>query len=80
MSIPLAPLASLATAKDFRAKRISSWDTTGGNADAWPIEPGETKTLAEIDGPGSISHIWFTIASPGPALPPKATAESLPGR
>lgn len=67
MSIPaFGPLASLATAKDFRAKRISSWDTTGGNADAWPIEPGETKTLAEIDGPGSISHIWFTIASPDP--------------
>ncbi len=26
--------------------RFSSWDTSGRNADAWRIEPGETKVLA----------------------------------
>lgn len=25
------------------------------------IEPGETRTLAEIDGPGAIQHIWMTL-------------------
>jgi len=25
-----------------------------------PIEPGKTATLAEIDGPGAIQHIWMT--------------------
>jgi hypothetical protein len=26
-----------------------------------PIEPGGTLTLAELEGPGVIAHIWFTI-------------------
>lgn len=25
-----------------------------------PVQPGETLTLAEIDGPGAIQHIWLT--------------------
>ena len=62
--IPCNALAGLTTAKDFLPARVSSYDTSGRNRDAWPIEPGETKTLAEIDGPGVISHIWFTISSP----------------
>lgn len=51
---------------DFKRARVSSYDITGGNADAWPIAPGETKVLADLTGPGVISHIWFTIASPDP--------------
>ncbi len=51
----------LARAKDFAAKRISSYDTSGRNRDAWPLGAGETKTLAEIEGCGAISHLWFTI-------------------
>ena len=27
------------------------------------IKPGETFTLAEIDGPGAIQHIWMTPVS-----------------
>jgi len=57
-------LADLTRAKAFQPARISSYDVTGGNHDAWPIDPSQAKTLAEIDGPGIISHIWFTIASP----------------
>jgi len=65
MSItPCNLMANLTLAKDFKPARISSYDVTGGNADFWEIKPGETKALAEIDGPGVISHIWFTIASP----------------
>ena len=43
-----------------RTARCSSWDTTGRNADAWRIEPGETRVLADIAGPGRITHIWMT--------------------
>ncbi len=66
MSAPYDALHSLARAKTFRAKRFSSWDKTGGNGDAWFLAPGEAKTIAEIDGPGSVSHIWFTVNSPDP--------------
>ena len=40
--------------------RCSSWDKTGRNSDAWTIEPGESKLLADIRGPGAITHIWMT--------------------
>jgi len=33
------------------------------NADSFRIEPGETVVLAELDGPGEIQHIWFTIGA-----------------
>ncbi len=40
--------------------RCSSWDTTGKNADFWIIQPGERRVLADIEGPGCITHIWLT--------------------
>jgi hypothetical protein len=33
------------------------------NADALPIPPGATITLAKLDGPGEIRHMWFTIGA-----------------
>ena len=30
------------------------------------LEPGETATLADIDGPGVIRHIWMTVADKTP--------------
>ena len=42
------------------AGRCSSWDTTGRNSDAWLIQAGESKVLADIKGPGCITHIWMT--------------------
>ncbi len=54
-------LEHLTRPQDYRAKRISSYDRTGGNADAIPIEKGKTLTLAELKGPGQVTHIWFTI-------------------
>jgi hypothetical protein len=57
-------LDSLPTLKDYRAARVSSHDRTGGNADALhAVPPGETVVLADIEGPGMITHIWFTIAA-----------------
>ena len=56
----------LTRTQKFEARRESSWDKTGGNADAWRIEPGETKIIGDFKGPGVIRHIWFTIASSDP--------------
>jgi hypothetical protein len=59
-------LATLPSAKDYVQKRASSYDRSGGNADARPIEPGQTLTLLDDAGPGVVSHIWITIASDDP--------------
>ncbi len=53
-------LSGLARVRNARAGRWSSYDRTGRNADSWIVPPGRTITLAEIDGPGAITHIWFT--------------------
>ena len=60
---PDAWLAGLPQAKDYVQKRVSSYDRTGGNADAREIVPGATLTLLDTDGPGLVSHLWVTIAS-----------------
>ncbi len=57
-------LDNLAKPREGVTKRISSFDRTGGNNDRLNIKPGETAVLAEIDGPGCIKHIWFTISHP----------------
>jgi hypothetical protein len=33
------------------------------NADAFHIDAGETVELADLEGPGEIQHIWFTIGA-----------------
>ncbi|MCP4645713.1 MAG: DUF2961 domain-containing protein [bacterium] len=53
-------LDGLTKLSDAKAGRCSSWDVTGRNADAWGLEPRETKVLADIKGPGKITHIWMT--------------------
>ncbi len=60
------PLLQLAMPKRYRSGRCSSYDRSGGNVDYWPIAPGETKILADIAGPGVLSHIWFTFGSTDP--------------
>jgi hypothetical protein len=59
----LGGLADLARLRDATRGRLSSWDTSGGNADMWLIQPGETRTLAELRGPGAVRHIWMTTMS-----------------
>ena len=65
---PSSP-GDLATLRDARRGRSSSYDTTGGNSDFWMLDPGETRTLAQIEGPGSVRHIWMTLASREDAYP-----------
>jgi len=55
-------LSDLAKPQDYILKRSSSYDRSGGNADARPVAPGETLAVMDEAGPGQISHIWFTIA------------------
>ncbi len=45
----------------YTLHRSSSAESTGGNADARTISPGQTMTVLDVDGPGMVSHIWFTI-------------------
>src|SRR5579862_3361349 len=63
---PATWLSSLPQAKDYVQHRSSSYDRSGGNADARSIAPGETLTLLDENGPGLVSHVWVTIASDDP--------------
>ena len=61
---PGNPLSGLEKQRDFETMRASSSaaDWKNGNGDARPIGPGETLTLADLEGPGVIVHIWCTIS------------------
>ena len=63
-------LENITTIKQgVKSKRISSYDRSGGNNDRFEnIAPGETRTIAEIDGAGCINHIWITISPEAPEL------------
>lgn len=60
MSGPASLLADLARLKEARSRRLSSWDQDGNNQDYWLIPPGESAVLADIKGPGCVTHIWAT--------------------
>jgi hypothetical protein len=42
----------LALLRNYRTAKSSSYDRTGGNADARKLDPGKALTLLEADGPG----------------------------
>jgi hypothetical protein len=52
-----------ARAQDHQSLKQSSYDRTGGNHDSWRVEPGATREVFQANGPGIITHIWFTIAA-----------------
>jgi hypothetical protein len=60
-SVPVLP--AYARAQEHRSLKQSSYDRTGGNRDSWRIEPGKTFDVFDAQGPGVITHIWFTIAA-----------------
>jgi hypothetical protein len=61
---PNAALSDLISPHNYIQKRASSYDRSGGNDDFVKIAPGNTITLLDDAGPGIITHIWITIASP----------------
>ena len=58
-----AALPAYARARDYRSLKQSSYDLTGGNRDFWAIPAGGVRDVFNADGPGVITHIWFTIAA-----------------
>jgi hypothetical protein len=46
--------------------QISSYDTTGGNADRVEIAPGDSAVLLDVSGSGVIRRVWITVASRDP--------------
>jgi Protein of unknown function (DUF2961) len=67
---PVADIASLAILRTYRAGRSSSWDRTGGNNDFVPEnKPGDLITIADIRGPGQITHMWIAV-NPTPDTSP----------
>src|SRR5580698_6544819 len=50
----------------YTLHRSSSMQSTGGNADYRTVTPGQTLTLLDVDGPGEISHMWFTLSDGEP--------------
>ena len=56
-------LVSMARLRDYKCRRSSSWDRTGGNDDWVAVEAGASATVLDVKGPGVINHIWFTINS-----------------
>ncbi len=65
-SEPDGPMSLLAKTKSYSAARVSSFARGGGNHDtiALPLG-GREVTLADIQGPGAITHIWTTFRGGG---------------
>ena len=56
--IGTSTLAGLALLRSgVKRARLSSYDTTGGNRDWWEFEPGQTRSIAQIAGPGALKHL-----------------------
>ena len=56
-------LFAQARLRNYKSRRSSSWDRSGGNGDAVPVAPSASATILDVKGPGVVTHIWFTIAS-----------------
>jgi hypothetical protein len=59
--IGVGTLSSIATLRDYKSRRASSYDVSGCNDDWWDIEPGQARTLLETAKPGCVKHIWMTF-------------------
>jgi hypothetical protein len=59
-------MPDLTTQQTYTLHRSSSRQSTGGNADYRTVTPGDTVTMLDVDGPGMISHMWFTMADGEP--------------
>lgn len=59
-STPAGMLGDLTRARTARTARASSFDQTGRNRDNWIVMPGQERVLADIEGPGYITHLWMT--------------------
>ena len=60
----LSPKIDVTQQQDYVLKRVSSADPSGANADFRQVDPGGVLTLVDANGPGMLTHIWITVASP----------------
>jgi hypothetical protein len=63
MDLGFGTLSNLARLRDYKSRRLSSWDRSGGNRDYITVNPGERADLGRIEGAGIVRHIWATMAS-----------------
>ena len=63
MDIGSGSLANLARIREYKSRRLSSWDRSGGNFDFVLVPPGECLSFASIEGAGCVRHIWMTMTS-----------------
>ncbi len=66
VTLHAAGLGDLFRPREGVSRRISSYDTTGANADVVAFKPGEKRVIARMQGSGIIRHIWTTINSNDP--------------
>ncbi len=65
-AVPVTPLDpfGLSRLKDFEARRESSNNIyVDSNDDSKKILPGETLVMADVEGPGIVTHMWITVAA-----------------
>jgi hypothetical protein len=64
--VPGNAMALLAEPKDLAAARVSSFARNGGNLDTIRLPLGGNEiVLADLQGPGAITHIWTTFNGGG---------------
>jgi hypothetical protein len=59
-------LPDIVRTQDYAAARASSVNPTGANHDSVEIPAGATVQIADLQGPGLITHCWFTLRSDSP--------------
>ncbi len=65
----LQDLALVTGAQSARVSSAGRVPDIDSNKDNIPIKPGQTVELANIEGPGIITHIWCTIRADDPFYP-----------
>jgi hypothetical protein len=53
---------------DPEADYLGDPDDENSNIDNFNVEPGKSHVVLEADGPGVVTHIWFTFLSPEPQM------------
>jgi len=59
-------MPDLTQKQDYTLQRATSREPTGADSDFRTINPGVTLTVLDTDGPGMISHMWYTIGTSEP--------------
>lgn len=66
LSVTAAHAVDIDQPQPYVPARSSSHDRTGGNNDRVEVPAHESYTVADLNGPGRIVHMWFTISTDEP--------------